>query len=472
MKECQQLFGQNSSTSVLESDGIEKAVTHAKEADVRKFLAEILRKDERLFARFQSFASHTLSREDMERYKNQVDATIEKYLGKERFISYQEASGFIREMEEFLGQDVRVMLDDGNDWEAFELTCHIFVGAGNVDMDDSNGGLGMLAGQCAEIWKEILGHADRDMQRKMYGWFTVHLDGIVIDYMEEQIEQVLMEGFRGKEYLEDMLAYTEQKAQEGKNGSNSWSAMYHAQKWTLRHIELMQECGFGLDSILQYCKGHWEHARVREYYIAKCMEQGSYDEAISVLKESLQMDSNMPGLVRSFSSRLKEAYRVSGRQEEYKRQLWELVTKDCAGDMDYFKELKSLYPADEWETVREKVFQALPPHAHVECLYKEEALYDRLLEYVLQVKGLYAMGQYQDVLEKDYPEQLLQKYADELNEMARCTADRRRYQEWAAHLRRMSKIKGGQEKVQEIVADWKVTYKNRPVMMEELKQLE
>ena len=74
------------------------------------------------------------------------------------------------------------------------------------------------------------------------------------------------------------------------------------------------------------------------------------------------------------------------------------------------------------------------------------------------------------MLKKHYPQQLLQKYADELKEMAGLAADRRRYQEWAAMLRRMLQIEGGQEKVSEIVTEWKVLYKNRPAMMEELKQ--
>ena len=120
--------------------------------------------------------------------------------------------------------------------------------------------------------------------------------------------------------------------------------------------------------------------------------------------------------------------------------------------------------------MREEIFQALPAQAHVECLYKEEALYERLLEFVLQAKGLYALQQYQNDLQELYPQQLLQKYTDELREMVQRAADRRHYQEWAAYLKRMLQIPGGQERVQEIVADWRIRYKNRPAMMEELKQ--
>ncbi len=202
------------------------------------------------------------------------------------------------------------------------------------------------------------------------------------------------------------------------------------------------------------------------------MEQKDYDQAIAALKESLAMDAGMPGLARQFGARLKEAYRVSGRQEEYRQQLWQLATKDNAGSLEDFRELKSLYAAKEWAQVREELFSALPAGAHVERFYQEEALYDRLLDFVLQARGLYAAQQYEEVLKEHYPQQLLQKYADELKEMAGLAADRRRYQEWASILRRMLQIEGGQEKVSEIVAEWRVLYKNRPAMMEELRQFD
>ena len=55
--------------------------------------------------------------------------------------------------------------------------------------------------------------------------------------------------------------------------------------------------------------------------------------------------------------------------------------------------------------------------------------------------------------------------------MAKYTADRKRYQEWVLILKRMLKIKGGKETVNEIVENWRVLYKNRRAMMEELNRL-
>lgn len=468
MSNCQQSL--ESERNAPGKDEVQRAVSQAAEQDVRRFLEEILRQDSGLFERFRYFASHEISQADMERYRERIRAVIQKYTGKDGFVSNRNAACLLQEMEALLTQDVRRMMENAYNMQAFALTCHIFMETGNVEMDDSGGNKGMLGALCAEIWKEITAHADSQQKRQMYAWFTGHLDGSVPDYMEEYIEQALMEGFKEREYLEEKLAFTRRKAKEEKAGSDSWSARYYAQKWELRHIGLLEESGTGFADIAAYCREQWEHADVRKYYVAKCIEQKNYEDAAAALRESLQMDAGMPGLVRDFSIRLKEVYQMSGRQEEYRQQLWQLVTKDYAGNLAVFKELKALYSEEEWPGVREEIFQALPAQAHVECLYKEEALYDRLLEFVLHSKGLYALQQYQNDLQELYPQQLLQKYTDELREMVQRAADRRHYQEWAAYLKRMLQIPGGQERVQEIVADWRIRYKNRPAMMEELKQ--
>ncbi len=41
----------------------------------------------------------------------------------------------------------------------------------------------------------------------MFIWFTTHMDGSVIDYLEEYIEQIIMEEFKEPEYEQDKLFF-------------------------------------------------------------------------------------------------------------------------------------------------------------------------------------------------------------------------------------------------------------------------
>lgn len=453
------------------SETVEEVVAQAPEEIVRKFLTGILKEDKKRFARFKTLLSSELSLEDMKRYKDQVDATIRKYLGREYFITYREARSFIREMEEYLYKDVETMIDNRDFLHAFELTNYIFQEVGNVDMDDSDGGKGTLAEHCVETWTEILAYADEKMEEIMYQWFTSHLDGSVIDYMEEYIEEILLDQFESSKYLEAKLAFTEQKVQEAKKKADKWSAKYEASKWALRHIALMEESGSDAEKIRQYCRENWTYAGIRQYYVNECMKCGQYDEAVKVLKESIDLDHNSPGYIHDYRLKLKEIYQSTGDQEAYRQQLWILVTEDAAGNLKLYRELKKLYSVEEWEKVREEIFAKISPHTDLDPFYKEEELYDRLLECVLISQGVYTLQAYEEDLKDKYPDKLLQKYETELNRMASRTADRRRYQEWVEILRGMKKIPGGEEKMREIAERWRTLYRNRRAMMEELRKL-
>ena len=148
-----------------------------------------------------------------------------------------------------------------------------------------------------------------------------------------------------------------------------------------------------------------------------------------------------------------------------------MVLEQEAEDMDLSRELKRQYTEDEWVIKREEVFKKLPAYAHVERLYKEEKLYDRLLAYVLNSPGLYSLQEYEKVLKKEYPEQILGKYKDEVNKMAIHTSDRKHYAHLVSLLRKMQQMKGGVKLVEQIVSEWKLKYKNRPAMMDELRKL-
>lgn len=202
-----------------------------------------------------------------------------------------------------------------------------------------------------------------------------------------------------------------------------------------------------------------------------CMQSKEYESALRVLDESIFLDKEYKGLLADYSKKKKDIYLLQGNKEAYMGQLWELVLDYEAGNLAIYRELKHQYTQEEWVTKREEVFNKLPKYAHVEQFYKEEKLYDRLLDFVLKSPGLYALQDYVGVLKKDYPEQILKKYKDEVKQMAVYTGDRKRYQQLVMLLRDMKKIKGGSKVVEAIVTEWKVQYRNRPAMMDELSKL-
>ena len=104
-------------------------------------------------------------------------------------------------------------------------------------------------------------------------------------------------------------------------------------------------------------------------------------------------------------------------------------------------------------------------------LYELEELYDRLINIILNSNGLYMLIEYEKILKDIYPKELLNKYENTIKAMAINTSGRAHYREIVSILRRMKKYPKGKEKVSEIVSDWRLRYRNRPAMMDELNKL-
>lgn len=453
------------------SAAVEKLVTSAERDIVQAFLVSVLAEDKKLLLRFRNMVNKCATKEDVEDYFEQIDEIADRYLGRDHFINYYQAYDFMLELEEIIDKDVRRMIDNGSHISAFHVMNHIFVLLGNVDMDDSGGETSMLAEQIYQLWLELLTKVNAQDKRKMFIWFTTHMDGSVIDYFEEYIEQIIMEEFKEPEYEQDKLSFMEEMIEKAEKKDSGWSRDYAVGKWTVTYLKTLEEKNAPEDQLEEICKKYWNNSGVRRYYIDRYFEKKEYDRVLQVLDESIELDKAYRGQVLEYNQKKKEIYRLQGNKSAYIEQLWKLVLEQSAGDLDIYKELKAQYSEKEWLIKREELFKKLPANAHIDRLYKEEKLYDRLLAYVLKSSGLYAVQSYENVLKKEYPKQILSKYQGEVNKMASCTGNRKHYADLVALLRRMKQIKGGSEIVETIVEEWKIKYRNRPAMMDELSKL-
>jgi hypothetical protein len=473
--------GQTASLAVLEkvssSDAsveaeVKTAVAKADEKRLREFLASALTADERLYLQFKQHMKMKLSVRDVDRYKKQVDGIVDRYTDYHGFIRYSEASYFTDALYDLLEKHAEMMLTNDEPLSAFELTAYVFITASQIDMDDSSGCLGVLAEYCFELWTRIVGQSDFETKKACFNWFVEHLDGSVVDYMTDYLENMLMSSFEEPFFIQEKLKLTDQKVSASEEADDdAWYKQHRAGNWAQQHMALMETMHCSASEIKTYAKAHWQLPSVREFYVDLCMKDGNDDEAIRVLKESYQLDADYRGLMIKYSIKIKALYRMTQNHEAYKAQLWQLVLKDEPGECVYFKELKTLYDSETWPEIRERIFKELPKYAKIEHLYVEEKLFDRLLERVLQTEGLYLLNEYEASLVALYPGEILEKYALEVKKMAVHTGGRKHYQSIVRVLRHMGKIKGGNEVVRKIVESWRFAYANRPAMMDELSKL-
>lgn len=81
------------------------------------------------------------------------------------------------------------------------------------------------------------------------------------------------------------------------------------------------------------------------------------------------------------------------------------------------------------------------------------------------------LKQYTRLLKDEYPEQLLHMYRVAVETEAEYARSRTYYHQLVRDLRTMKCIDGGDKVVDEIINKWKVQYKNRSAMMDELSRI-
>ena len=137
------------------------------------------------------------------------------------------------------------------------------------------------------------------------------------------------------------------------------------------------------------------------------------------MDESIAKDRSLSKLqIRDYEKQKKDIYRVIKDEEHYREQLWKRVEDYSPVDIELYREIRGLYDGKSWSEVRERIISSIRDFQSRNELLEEEKLYDRLLDSVLHSPGLYTLRQYDDVLGELYPVQILEKYRQQLNQMA------------------------------------------------------
>ncbi|MCD7892920.1 MAG: SWIM zinc finger family protein [Erysipelotrichaceae bacterium] len=451
-----------------ESINNKNIIDQATNSQIRDFLLYVLDNDNNLALKFKTFVNNEITKDDIQEYKNQVDHIIQSHMDRYHYIDYLEATNFAIDMEKFLNEDVKMMINSKCYDEAFDVSVYLFLQVCDVDMDDSGGDSGSIVCKCINIWNEILNQCDNSTTDKMFQWFVSHLDNHS-DYLDDYIKDIFMKRFKDEKYLKEKLSFVDDKIKQSTDMKQPWYVRSNIQEWLKYRIQIMMELNYPDEDIDKFCEKYWNYTFIRKMYVSIYIDNQEYDKAIDILLESIDLDADRPGLVDDYRKQLIELYILTGNTEQYKKQLYIIITDNTRVDLDYYRELKSLYSNEEWITIRDKIFNKSPKNLY--DLYKEEKMYDKLLDYALNGRGLYIVTKYLDDLKDIYPKQLLDKYQSELNREARHTASRSVYHEWVNYLRMMKQIQGGDIVVNEIVDVWKVKYKNRRALMDELRKL-
>lgn len=423
-------------------------------------------KDDGEFDRFPDI----MTREYMDEYKNEIKAIFHGR-AKRGFVNYSAAGDLFFELDNFIEYEIVRLLSVNENNATFDLTKQIVLKLGNLSIDDSDGGLTYTLNLIQDVWNELLEKGNDKLTNKMFQWMMRERKPSEMGVTEDYIETFLFTNFKEEKYLQKKLNLVKDKLETiVPEEYTSYNRDYTLGAWALRYLELKIELEGSLNNSKNFIRENLHLPGIREFYTEKCIEQGRYDTAVALLEEGKISEVTFPGTVHQYSLQLKDLYRRLNDNLRYKNELWQLVLRD--GELTIYDEVKSLYSAEEWPEKQDIIFRTLEerPYSGVDLLYRSERMYDKILNLAMKQNGMWMIEKYKKELAERFPEAVLAKYVENVEDMAYSASNRKRYWSVVTALKTIEKMPGGEPVAKEIAENWKETYKNRPAMMDELKR--
>lgn len=283
--------------------------------------------------------------------------------------------------------------------------------------------------------------------------------------MDDLIQQIML----SVQSKEEALATVNQLIMEKKE---HWD-LY---KLVIRKIEILKELGKTAE-VETTISEFLYLPEIRRQEITKLLEGKCYEKAIGMLNEGIVIAERAGelGIVGEWQEQLLSIYEEMHDVAKI-IEMCRLLFIHTDGSLGYYHKLKSLVPSVDWKEYLNALMQETTFYDYWGTgnnkaeIYIEEKDYDKLFGYLsaLEYRRLDALLQYASHLNATHSSQILPLFTDDLRTYAEKNLGRNHYEYIARVLRGMRKLNGGKEVVKQLVEEFRVLYKRRPAMMQEL----
>lgn len=460
------------STDTERDISIESMLMKVDAGVIKSFLAQLMKQNPLLVKQFKEYTRIKWTPALYRTMKNYIDDIIYKYTNQNKYIDYYQANDFMDEVQSYVDNVTTGLLAANEFDKAFSFTWDVVEKVATVEMDDSDGGLGILSELCDTLWNDILDHGDEDLREHMYQVFMRELDRHQIYYLYGIVEDIVFNRFKEPVYLERKLDFVQHKLQkiDRDKKQDIWQKGYDYSQWLSKYATVLKDMHGDDIEIRKLYKKYWKYDEVRMDFIQLCIRRGDILQAIELLQKEKQ-EKNSSYSIECCCDELQKLYFQVGDTVAAVKEIWQYVNCGNCPTIEMFRNLRAYYSEEEWPVKRDTLFAATQDSYGLAKLYKEEKLYEELIQLVSKAPGLGLMQSYEQILKPDYATEILKKYKQELYKMAEFSNSRKIYRQYVQILRHMQTYPQGPKIVAEIVDDWHRLYPRRRAMIEELDNL-
>ncbi len=215
---------------------------------------------------------------------------------------------------------------------------------------------------------------------------------------------------------------------------------------------------------------------IRRIAIEKAFSNKNFLQAKQLANDGIEQNKNYLGLVVEWLNWLLKIAEREKNKKDIKKYTKKLFFE--TGEFDYYDKFKKTCSQKDWEAEVKKLLKELNKaknsrasnlYTIAEIFIKEEQ-WPELLDLVRRNLSMQTMNFYHKHLAKHFPDDLIVIYEQLCRKELIQAIGRAHYQEVCRMLRRMKKLGAG-EKVNELVDEFRITYKNRRALLDELDQV-
>lgn len=445
-----------------------KLVKEASEEDVRSFLIQVLDDNPDIVESFKQYTQNEFSLTTM---IDDLEGVVDSYSDGYHYIDYEFSHDFCDNYEDAVDKWLDLLKNKKQYSLAFQFLLKAYDIFDKLDIDDNEGETFDVSVYIIDAWSNIIMCMEKSERIDAFNLLKQFLNNIRYSYDRIDILQVFFNHLKGEDLLKLQIDFVKEQLDYIESHNDILDREYVLDGFAKMYLELLKKNNASKKEINAIYKKYWECGSIRMDCIYTCINNEEYDEALDYIDKCIDLDYENQALMKRNIELKKDIYMEQGNIKAYKEELKNLILFFDDINIEDYIELRSCYLDKEWIKERDSIIEQLTPGRFLCEILETEQLYEQLLDAILRSDDKYLLHQYTDLLSEKYPEQLLQVYRESVEKQAESTGSRKHYYQIVEELRYMKSITGGDKVVNEIIKRWKIQYKNRSAMMDELSIL-
>ena len=444
---------------------VEALVELLSESQMRSLLIRFAEGDSHIREVIQLAATNELPQTQKDQWEADLEELTDSVSDRHGFIDYEDASEYCHTLVEYMNDRLPDLLFAGKTMDAFQLTWLTFRTGVEQDMDDSDGGLSVLASFCMDAWSQILKQADLEEQRGILHWFTAHYASLDLGKMF--LDEYLYDAPWKDEIGPELLSFLDRQIQECLKNENS---QYRLEDLVVYRVKWMERLGKSEEEQEQYFAQYHYLPRIREVKITQAKQSGDWATALALLEESREIDKDLPGLVAKYSTQMIEIYERTDDRESLLKELRDYLYAFRQDDLVYVLKLKAMLTPEEWTAERDRLLNSTTMRAQIYSLLEQEQMYEELMQTIEKNTDIYALERYERLLKKSYGQRCLNVYVTHLQDAMGRANNRKAYWSVIQTLKKVRKYPDGKVVAKGLADCWRAKYTRRTSMLDELNK--